>query len=192
MVAPALNFRFVTGNVANFIDKPAIQRAIRRAQRDPKIINRQGGMVRRSARSSIRQVQKQSTVSKPGEAPRSHKKKEYNLRTIRYEWDQSSVGTIVGPIGFGATAGDVPSALEKGGTVTKIRRTYQGRSRKAMSAKQKAAFKRKVKAGEIASRKQSVIGTTQATIKIAARPFMFPALRKEAPKFAGMWEDSIK
>ena len=93
---------------------------------------------------------------------------------------------LVGPVGFGQ--GTAPRALELGGTTTiTIPRKKHGNTGRKATPAQAAAFKRRKAAGLI-QRKPKV----KRVITIEERPYMNPALEREAPKFPGLWTGAVK
>lgn len=146
-----------------FVDKPAVNRAIERSIKRPLV--RAGAYIRRAARQSMKRRKRPST---PGMPPHWHSP-EPNLRTVWFAWDPFKDTVVVGPVLFRRAkdgGGHVPPLHEKGGVKIIRRKAYWfGGSR----------FK-----------KQKI------PIRYPKRPFMVPALRREAPKFPGLWENSVK
>ncbi|TWU17986.1 hypothetical protein [Allorhodopirellula heiligendammensis] len=165
----------------SFFDRPRVQRSVDRAVR--RELSRAGAFVRRTARSSIRPVGKRAkskkkkgqrvggldpTISRPGQPPRMHTKGAKNIRTILFGYQPGPQSVVIGPVLFKSKNGvNVPQLLEHGGT-----------------GKVLATSRRKNRGGHATRR------LTAARYK--ARPFMFPALQKEAPKFPNLFRNSIK
>jgi hypothetical protein len=153
---------------ALFFDRAAVTSQIDPASR--RVLSKFGAYVRRSARSSIRQVKKKPpaapaadgkkrrgrpavTTSAPGKPPLSHTGL---LRdNIFFFFDRSRRSVVIGPIRLNKP-GIAPESLEYGGDVP--------------------VFVKKKQVG---------------TVKIAARPFMGPAFRANEPKLPEMWRNAI-
>lgn len=157
-----------------FFDKPAILKAIDRAA--IRVLSKFGAFIRTAAKSSIR---KRKKVSPPGFPPSSH---EGSLkRLIFFSYDKEKKSVVIGPVPFGAKGGQVPELLEYGGT----RRIPKG------TLVVVDAGVGRGKGGRFISGKQFVESDGR-TVKYEPRSFMGPALKQEAPKFAGLWANAIK
>jgi len=146
-----------------FVDKPRVMRAMLRAKKAPQM--KAAAYIRRTARRLMPYRKKSSA---PGFPPHAHKR-EPNLRTIFFAWDVLTDNVVVGPVLFRRAkdgGGKVPRLHEKGGTKT---------------FRRKAGYY-----GGIKFPKQKI------AVPYPARPFMLPALKMEAPKFPGLWENSVK
>ena len=141
---------------------PAIDRGKR------KTFSRAGSFVMRTARTSIR---KRQSVSRPGAPPSSH---DGSLRRgIFFGYDRMRDSVVVGPraewskrLPGGKTQ---PEVLEFGGSVAgrgRLVKTGAGQGKKWERAKR--------------------------TLRYAARPFMGPALEKEAPNFREPWAEAVR
>jgi phage gpG-like protein len=84
-------------------------------------------------------------------------------RMILFGYEPSREAVVVGPAGFRGSA--VPSVLEFGGRTTVVRRRRSSRMG------------------------QRVIKTK---VRIAARPYMAPALDKERPNIPALWRNSVR
>lgn len=163
-----------------FFDRAAVQAAVGVAK--ARNLAKAGAFVRRAARSSMR---KRKAVAAPGSPPSAHQG-EPNLRTIVFAWDPQSESMVIGPVGFNALSvqngvyvkGTVPQVNEFGGTVgiTEVQRKRDGTWDRADLRSRR----------RLAGRPMRV---RQATYP--ARPFMFPALQQEGPKFVDLWKDSV-
>jgi hypothetical protein len=103
-----------------FFDSPAVLASVDSATR--KVLNRIGGMIRLTARRSIKKAPSHSSISKPGKPPLSHTGLLKNY--IYYSFDQQARSVVVGPAALNAKGKDVPRILEYSGN-TKIK-TKQG------------------------------------------------------------------
>jgi hypothetical protein len=99
-----------------FFDKPAVLAAVDKATR--KVLNRIGGMIRLTARRSIKKAPNGKAVSKPGKPPLSHTGLLRNY--IYYSFDPQARSVVVGPVALRAKGKNVPHTLEYSGS-TKIR-----------------------------------------------------------------------
>jgi len=150
-----------------FFDKPAVTRAVDRAER--RVLSKFGAFVRRTARQSIRKPRKKPVgelseselreyrktgrrpfaPSKPGESPRNQTGL---LRdNIFFFYDRSERSVTIAPAKM--RTDDIPGVLEHGGPT-------------------------RLKGGRVAN--------------IEARPYMGPALEKELPKLEPMWKNSVR
>ena len=84
-------------------------------------------------------------------------------RLVFFAYDRGSESVVVGPVGFGRSK--APSALEFGGRVTIKQR------------RRRASGKRVV---------------TSRRVRIQPRPFMAPALAKEASQLPKAWRNSVR
>jgi hypothetical protein len=161
-----------------FFDRPAIVDRVRKARR--KNLSKAGAFVRKRARSSLRRRKKTSAA---GQTPSVHSKNNVaTLKNILFGYDAATDGAIVGPVGLRASGGigpprapgDVPEALESGGTLRVRERLVAG---KWLPAKGRSRLK-----------------TTQERTRLATyqpRPFMGPALAAEHDAVAAIWKDSV-
>ena len=109
-------------------------------------------------------IRKRKGVSLPGQPPRSH---EGSLRRlILFGFDRASDSVVVGPARLNRP-GEAPSTLEFGGRATVTRR----RTRPRKDGKRVIESRR---------------------VRIAARPYMGPALQKELPNIPKAWANSVR
>jgi len=107
-------------------------------------------------------IRKRKGASQPGQPPRSH---EGSLRRlILFGFDRASDSVVVGPVRLNKP-GEAPSTLEFGGRATVARRR---------------------------TRKDGKRVTQSKRVRIAARPYMGPALRKELPNIPKAWANSVR
>lgn len=161
-----------------FIDRPAIDRAIRRSKKQPLV--KGGAFIRRAARSSIKKVarpkkgfsknkavraRQQSRLRDPSPAgtPPKSRSTEPNLRTIFFVWDPAVESVVVGPVVLANRSTDRPAGdiHEHGGrAVIKIRNGRRGKVKRI-----RANYK--------------------------PRPFMGPALQETIPKVPQLTKNFI-
>lgn len=84
-------------------------------------------------------------------------------RMILFGYEPSRETVLVGPVGFRSST--TPNVLEFGGRATVVRRRRSRRS------------------------EQRVIKTR---VRIAARPYMAPALERERPNIPALWRNSVR
>lgn len=137
---------------SSFFDRKKVVDEVERANK--KNLSKAGAFVRRRARSSIR---KRKRVSDPGKPPSSHQG-DYR-KHIYFGYEPRTQSVVAGPIRFGS--GNVPEAVEGGGTSIKVISARRGRPRR------------------------------EIPIKIRKRPAMALALVAERPKFPDIWRDSV-
>jgi hypothetical protein len=153
---------------AMFFDAPLILRRVAKARRS--YLSKAGAFVRRTARTSIRSSSKPSS---PGKPPHSR---------------------------IGAMIAAVNRKRKKEGK-SKVKAGFQG-IRHILFAYDATADS--VIVGPISNKDGMVphalefggdslawMDGKREPIQIAARPFMFPALESEAPKFPDLWKDSV-
>lgn len=143
-------------------------------------MSKAGAYVRTAARSSMRRRKK---ASAPGQPPSVHKGQLKNL--LFFSYDQRTKSVVIGPVKF--ARGEAPNLEEFGGSATRARRVIAPR-RKADPA-QAAAFRRRPRTQNPI---RTSVPTTNYSAKYPPRPFMGPALAKEAPKFSGLWANAVK
>lgn len=162
-----------------FFDRSAVAGAVDKASL--RVLSTFGAFVRRSARSSIRKAKRSSL---PGEPPKA---KVGTLRDFLYfSHDSQRDSVIVGPSktnqvffnGDGKpVTGTVPQVLEEGGFIRVMEVFKWGKWRKA----------------DLRSKRRNAgLPTRLRTVRIAPRPFMGPALKKEEPKLPALWANSVK
>ncbi|HBG28585.1 MAG: hypothetical protein A2Y10_08560 [Planctomycetes bacterium GWF2_41_51] len=95
-----------------FFDSPAVLASVDSATR--KVLNRIGGMIRLTARRSIKKAPSHTAVSKPGKPPLSHTGLLRNY--IYYSFDPLSRSVLVGPVALNAKGKNVPRILEYSGS----------------------------------------------------------------------------
>ncbi|MGD9692391.1 MAG: hypothetical protein AB7G17_13220 [Phycisphaerales bacterium] len=101
--------------------------------------------------------------SAPGSPPHAH---EGSLRRLLFfAYDPSADSVVVGPVGFRRS--DAPNTLEFGGAATVTRRRTRPRS-------------------------GGTRGVESRRVRIEARPYMGPALRKELPNLPKPWASSVR
>jgi hypothetical protein len=162
-----------------FFDRPAIQLAADRASR--KVLSKAGAFVRRRARSSIR---RRKGTSPAGGPPYAHSKDNVaTLKNILFGYDPAAQSVVIGPLrlnqyhylGPQLRAGTVPQLHEFGGRI---------------GFREKRVGKRWVASGRRRPRPGQPVRVRIATYP--ARPFMGPALEKEAPNFPTLFHNSIR
>lgn len=164
---------------SRFFDVPRVINAMDAATY--RALSKAGAFVRRTAKGLIRKVGKKGTPSSPGSPPKSRTGilKDY----IFFAWDPGRRSVIIGPAktnqvffqGAGQPAtGTVPAVLEYGGQIGILEwflPTRQKWVRADLRSKRKIAERQ----------------TRIRTVNIEARPYMGPALEKEAPNFPSLW-----
>jgi hypothetical protein len=152
-------------------------------------LSKNGGMIRTTARRSMRRRKK---ASAPGTPPSAHTKSPQFPRgpllkdRLFFQYDSGTRSVVVGPEKLGGSR--APGVLETGGMVRTVR--IVRKAGKPLSPKALAAFKRKRDAGTLPPRKKPQTVTGMA--RVAARPFMSPALKQNEPRLAGVWANTVK
>jgi len=107
-------------------------------------------------------IRKRKGAAPPGKPPRSH---EGSLRRrILFGFDRASDSVVVGPARLNRP-GDAPNVLEFGGRTTVKRRPRRKDGTRVIESKR---------------------------VRIAARPYMGPALTKELPNIPKAWANSVR
>jgi len=116
---------------ALFFDRPQVKRAVDRAT--ARALSRSGGMIRITARRSIRRRKRASAPGQPPSSPTGILRE-----SIFYAFDPRKRSVAIGPVrlgrraGDGGSAGTVPALLEGGGRVRRKRRTHRYQARPFM------------------------------------------------------------
>ncbi|WP_436716595.1 hypothetical protein U8335_04075 [Roseiconus lacunae] len=170
------------------VDTAEVSRAVGAA--NARALNKAGGRIRKIARNSIPFRKRRTTTSKPNKPPNAHRRGK-GIKTILYGYDRRSHSLVVGFAKLGGVSGDdVPRTLEAGGTARiktqapAPRRRRKRKGQRQRSTTERAAIRRYYQ-NKRATRKTK-------TVRIAKRPTMFPALQKEAPTLAGLWDGEVK
>jgi hypothetical protein len=162
-----------------FFDRQAVTSQVDAATR--KALSKAGAFVRRSSRSSIR---RRKRVSRPGEPPSAHSTDPVaSIKNILFAYEPQNQSVVIGPVrlngkqvvGGAIVSGTVPQTLEFGGTV--------GLREKRVGKRWVSIGRRKARPGQ---------PTRIRKVKYAPRPFMGPALDREAPKFPTLWANSVR
>jgi len=107
-------------------------------------------------------IRKRKGASPPGQPPRSH---EGSLRRlILFGFGRASDSVVVGPARLNRP-GEAPNVLEFGGRTTITRRRTKKNGRRVLESRR---------------------------VRIAARPYMGPALKKELPNIPKAWANSVR
>ena len=162
------------------LDAGGIVRAVQKAK--PSVAMRQGFLVRKIARNSLRRSKKPSM---PGNPPHVHAGKDQkNLKDIHFAADGDEV--VIGPMKFNQVffkgdrkpvSGTVPGTLERGGEIG-ILEVFK--------------YKRWQRADLRSKRRLAELPLRLRMAKIAARPFMAPALKKSIPMLAKAWAGKVR
>jgi hypothetical protein len=188
-----------------FFDREAVIEAVGRA--GAKALSKAGAFIQRRAKSSIR---KRKKASRPGEPPSSH------VGTLRnriyFSYDPPMRSVVVGPTPIGAV-GVVPPTLEYGGSVP--HRRNPRRHRRALGGAGEIRIDgpssrttKKNREGKLVTYAKLNTGAQVdranrlneelygpefiAEGRIAARPYMGPALAAEMPNMPALWANSIQ
>jgi hypothetical protein len=158
----------------SFFDKPAVTNAVDKAR--IKVLSRQGALVRKIARNSMRKKKK---ASAPGQPPRVILGQVKDF--LYFVYDPTTKTVVVGPIKLGDKSEALPT-LERGGEM-KVSGLLDSRGRFVPLRFLPAVSRQKLlQSGKLTTR----------FAKVAARPFMIPALEKAKPYLAGMYKDTVK
>jgi len=190
-----------------FFDRPAVQAQVLALGGNYRNLDRAGALIRTIARGSIRRVKKKTTVSPPGQPPRS-RDPQARYKRIIYAWDPATKSLVIGHIGY-RTKGNpstVPSTHEFGKQVQIkrliIRRTDRGRmiGKRAKQRRNKAFRELMTTFGPHQDpEKNRMIGSRHSgrrkfktvSVRYDKRPVMKPALDRSISKLPGLYADSI-
>lgn len=188
-----------------FFDREVVRRAADKAQFDS--LRKGGGSIRLIARRSIRRRKKPSA---PGQPPSSRKGqlKEF----IFFGYDVSSRSVVVGPARLDRPTG-APNILEFSGTAKapdrrRVRRIGDGGEMRISDSPIPGATVKRAYSGKgpyvayarVRSARQAAHATrlndqlyrpNPATVRIAARPYMAPALDTALPQLPRHWARSV-
>ena len=161
-----------------FFDRKKVIDAVDKATR--RVLSRFGAYVRQAARTSIK---KRKQPSPPGRPPAGHTG--LLRRFIFFAFEPQRRDVVIGParlhqVSFTRSGrpvrGTVPEVLEYGGRVRLlVGKRYDG-SWARVDLRRRRRYRQ----------------TRMMSVRIAARPYMRPALARELPRLPGMWKDSIK
>lgn len=173
-----------------FFDREKVKRLIGKA--NAKNISKALAFVQRRSRSSLRRRKK---TSAPGTPPSVHSVNDVtSLKNILFGYDPNRKSGIVGPVRlnksiFGPSiTGTVPELHEFGGAARlklglEATRKIRGRRRTPSSPVEWRVLRHRPRPGQ---------PTKTATAFYPPRPFMGPALIKEAPKFPSLWLNTVR
>lgn len=127
--------------------------------------------------------------SEPGESPRM--RSGALKRGIVFAYDPRTKSVVSGPVKY-QSAGEAAANLEYGGVtnVIRIESPLPGRRPPRASHAQLQAFLRKRAAGTL--KPDGRLRKRKVQVKIAARPYMSPALEKARPMFEKQFQNLIK
>jgi hypothetical protein len=168
------------------------------------VLGRVAGRLRIQARRSLKAVaakRARKNPSRPGQPPHSIRDKVagHRMRMILYA-ENRPMEWVIGPrllTSKSRTTGTpTPAIHEHGGSKTQTIYTIQ-KVRKSTTARQRKAFRDKVRRGEIQYSKKQLVQMGRATkstkrITYPKRPFMLPALKKLAPQIPAMFANKLK
>ena len=127
-----------------------------------KNLSRAGSFIRRSARSSLR---RRKRVSEPGQPPSVHTQDRVaTLKNIWFVFERRRASVVVGPLRLNGS-------------------TLRGSNRSTVPELLELGG-----SAVLESRKKK----RRRRARYAARPFMGPAMKRELPKFEGLWANSVK
>lgn len=163
-------------------------------------LSRFGAFVRSDARHSIR---KRKRPSAPGQPPTN--RTGLLKRHIYFAYDAAKKSVVIGPARLGGVKGDgAPRTLEYGGSAKvrnprrRLRQVGDGGEirvggRDAATTKQGVTYCliRTPAQARRANRLNRELYGAARVVRIAARPFMTPAFRKNLPAGARMWSGSV-
>lgn len=159
-----------------FFDRPEVQRRV--DQKNRRALSKAGAFVRRTARSLIGSPAKKAAPRAAGLPVRARSKnRTVSLRNILFAFDGKD-SVVVGPVKLSQKSylngvlmsGTVPQLHEFGGTA--------GIREKLVGGEWRPYGRRRPRSGQPVRVRRA---------QYPARPYMRPALAKEAPKFPSLW-----
>lgn len=153
-----------------FFDRPAVKKMMDR--KTLVYLRNAGGFIRLVARRSIRKATRKHQVSAPGSPPLSHT--DLLKQNIFFGLEPSNQSVVAGPVPIHnrrSGTRDVPRILEEGGTATVESSVDVTRRRRDQTGRR-----------------------TRRRVRIAARPYMGPALEKAttAEQTRKFWEEAAR
>lgn len=147
-----------------------------------------GVFVRRKMRDLIRKDRsKKQLPSKPGKPPKARLfKGDFPFRRIFSVPDNFHTQVVIGHVGWGAS--QTPMETHEFGKRKKVRLRTRRKTR-PMTARAKAAARRKFQAGAIPQQTQFQYQTK--TVRYPKREFARPALEKTIKKIPALWRNSV-
>lgn len=167
-----------------FFDRRAVRQAVGKATAN--FYGKAGAFIRTTARSSMR---RRKTPSMPGSPPSVHSRsKVATLRNIQFGYDFATDSLVIGPLKLNQygirngikTTGTVPALHEYGGIAGILEKKMFNFDTGEIEW-ERTSFR----GAEKAKRRGQKTRVRQATYP--ARPFMGPALEKEAPNFPNLF-----
>ena len=188
-------------DTSKFFDRVIVETEVDRIEFEG--LRRNAMYIRKVARNSIR---KKSRPSTPGQPPRSVRGD--LKRGIEAHFERGVNESVVGPMGFGWSKGSgllgAPNTLEFGGDSVIDRSVVRkvgdggevrvvGRGGKEVRPGVRVVYAR-IRTQAQAARATRINREIFAPqpVRVAARPFMAPALDKSLPKLAPMWAMSVR
>lgn len=173
-----------------FFDREAVANIV--GKHSAKALGKAGAFAQRRARSSMRRAGKKAMAARAatglgagspaGSPPKAWSTdKVATLKNIQFAFDPARMSVFVGPLRLNGRKGLVPSLMEWGG---QVRRSSRDREIMAAKINRLNGMGRDI-SGRFRKRgaKPLEAGDIKSTVTYAPRPFMGPAVAKEAPKF---------
>ena len=176
-----------------YFDRPAIERALRRARMNKKNLMRMAGQVRTIAKRSIRKRKWMSKTPKkaspPGTPPRS-RYPGHPMRLIGFGLNPTYGTVLVGAEFLRRRyRTTVPSVHEHGKRV-RVRYPVYRKPKQPLSPTQKRNYRRLLKKGHVP--KPPIVGHTNVGVTYPKRPFMVPAMKKAKSTYPQVWRNSLR
>ncbi len=188
-----------------FFDRAKVKRSMDRSTHQA--MRQAAGSIRKIAQQSMRYVSPKSQVtSRPGESPRARRPHPWVRKFLWFYYDPGRKTAVIGPVRLGRATG-APHNLEFGGRVRgrnprrhKRKMGRYGEVRIVRLTKSPVAGRdviySKLTSPTMVARanelNKQLYGPDRLSGRLAARPFMGPALRKETPKLPRRWANSVR
>lgn len=193
-----------------FFDRERVLESLTAAE--ARVLSRGGSFIRTTAQRSMRSGGKKGAVSKPGEPPRSHGERLLR-KNVLFSYDAGAKSVVVGPTALNwvhfqenskKLSEPIPAILEYGGSYRVFEERWLAKNsystmwfRVDFRRRNKRAWLRFSDSGgrqgrgyvtdEYGERHE----TRLRTVRIAARPYMRPALDANKDKLMSLWKDAM-
>lgn len=174
-----------------FFDTKKVEHLI--GKRSAKAMSEAGAHVRTRARQQLR---RRKSISKPGNTPSVHSQDDTaSLRNIWFALDERTLTVVAGPlalnqVNFTTDGGrtTVPELHEFGGAVSIHEQQFKVKLGRTVSPSQiREAMNQPWRRADLRRAKRPWLRYRVRQAQYPARPFMWPALQHEAPKFPQLW-----
>jgi hypothetical protein len=168
-----------------FFDRQIVIDAVGKATAG--VLSKAGAFIQRAARSSLR---RRKRSSEPGEPPSVHSTDNVaSLKNIWFSFDPANRSVVIGPLKLNQVAEKYQAVRMVGRTTIPELHEFGGVAsiREIQYAGSNLWFRQ-----DLRHRRDSDKKYRRRNAVYRKRPFMGPAMKRELPKFEGLWANSVK